>query len=144
VSKRKTKLEVGESDFLDGLGVGEAKVDHYKKVVYKGKAEHDTKAELTAAQQVFRTARKRETEQRQEMMDVAFYFCVVFETEKQKAEFLRKLKVSTDMDEGTMVMSGFALAKRLNIKLESPRVKWSVARNDQSWAEELGTLGEMK
>jgi hypothetical protein len=48
------------------------------------------------------------------------------------------------MDEGTMVMSGFALAKRLNIKLESPRVKWSVARNDQSWAEELGTLGEMK
>jgi hypothetical protein len=69
---------------------------------------------------------------------------VVFETEKQKAEFLRKLKVSTDMDEGTMVMSGFALAKRLNIKLESPRVKWSVARNDQSWAEELGTLGEMK
>jgi hypothetical protein len=109
-------------------------------VKYKGKAEHDTREELTAAQQAFRNARKRETEQRQEMMDVAFYFCVVFETEKQKAEFLRKLKVSASTDEGTMVVNGFTLAKRLGIKLESPRVKWSVARNDQSWADELGTI----
>ena len=156
--KKKDELGIGEMSFLDnldglgtsgtadaldgldGLGIDGVSVDHYKKVKYTGKAEHDTKVELTAVQQTFRDARKRETEQRQDMMDVGFYFCVVFESAEQKAEFIKKLAVRTDVDEHTMYVNGFTMAKKLGIKLKTPRVKWSNPRNDSSWADELGII----
>jgi hypothetical protein len=137
-----SKGAADKTDALDGLGIdgGGDDVKHFKNVKYTGKAEHDTRAELTATQQTFRIARKRETAQREEIMDVGFYFCVIFENSEQKAEFLKKLNVSMDVDERTMFVSGFKLAKKLGIQMKSPRVKWSVSRNDSSWANELGII----
>jgi hypothetical protein len=124
----------------DGEEVNDEETGPYKDVKYNGKAEHDCKAEVSAVHQAFRDARKREAEQREEFADAGFYFCVAFETTAQKDEFIEKIGMGTAVDGTIMHISGFELAKRLGVKLDTPRIKFTVPRNDTSWFDEIGTF----
>jgi hypothetical protein len=76
--------------------------------------------------------REKSREQLEDMTDATYYLCVIFQTTRQKQDFIKAAGLATD---GEMFVSGLALAEKMGIPIERVEFKFPTARTDSRLSE---------
>lgn len=100
--EKKKKSEKSESELVH---------DYVKKVI-RGKQSRGH------VDQRFAYTKSQKTVNKELWLDTDFFFSVVFQSEKQKYEFLQKLGIEADNDGQIQILNGLQFAKKLGIDLE--------------------------
>lgn len=100
------------------------------EIEYTGKAETDSKAEMSVLESGFKSRAKEEAKRFTEATDSEYWLALCFQTREQKEEFLNKLKL---IDLGDKYLDGLRVAKRLNVDIEAETPKDRKFKVDKVW-----------
>lgn len=88
------------------------------KIKYTGNLEKDSSAEMESLLRAFIKKKKTEIAREKDIFDSRYWFCVIFQSRAQKAEFLRALPGHRKgSPEGTQYVDGLKLARDMGIKI---------------------------